>query len=103
MYRLFSLLLSVMPILMMAQNSEVISLNEDWQFSKVNDTVWYDAAIPGSVQSDLIRHGVLPDPFYGTNEKDIQWVEDEDWDYRKTFVLVPINSIVMMPTSFLKD
>ena len=87
MYRLFSLLLSMMPILMMAQNSEVISLNEDWQFSKVNDTVWYDAAIPGSVQSDLIRHGVLPDPFYGTNEKDIQWVEDEDWDYRKTFVL----------------
>ncbi|HHX32100.1 MAG TPA: glycoside hydrolase family 2 protein, partial [Bacteroidales bacterium] len=76
-----------MPLFLMAQFSETISLNEGWQFSQVNDSVWYDADVPGSVQADLIRHNVLPDPFYGTNEKDIQWVEDEDWDYRKTFVV----------------
>ena len=87
MYRLFLVVFAVMPIMMMAQKSETISLNENWQFSQVNDTVWYDAETPGSVQADLIRHGVLPDPIYGTNEKDIQWVEDEDWNYRKSFVV----------------
>ena len=87
MHRLFSIFFCLMPLIMMAQKREVISLNEYWQFSQVNDTVWYDAEIPGSVQADLIRHGVLPDPFYGTNEKEIQWVEDQDWDYRKTFIV----------------
>ena len=87
MKRLISIVFSLMPLFLMAQYSEIISLNEGWQFSQVNDSVWYDAEVPGSVQADLIEHGVLPDPFYGTNEKDIQWVEDEDWDYRKTFVV----------------
>ena len=87
MYRLFIIVFSLMPLIMLAQKNEIISLNDHWQFSQVNDTVWHDAEIPGSVQADLIRHGVLPDPFYGTNEKDIQWVEDKDWDYRKTFVV----------------
>ena len=87
MYRFFILLFSVMPIFIMAKQSEVINLNDHWQFSQVNDTVWYDAEIPGSVQADLIRHGVLPDPFYGSNEKNIQWVEDKDWDYINSFIV----------------
>lgn len=68
----------------MAQKSNVITLNQDWQFSQVGDTISYDAVVPGSIQADLIRNGVLPDPFYGTNERELQWVEDEDWDYKKT-------------------
>lgn len=36
---------------------------------------------------DLVRHGVLPDPFYGTNEEKVQWVEDENWDFRKSFTV----------------
>jgi len=39
------------------------------------------------VQHDLIRHKVLSDPFYGTNEKLIQWVEDENWDFKKSFTV----------------
>lgn len=81
-----------------AQQSETISLNEGWQFAQVNEAIqsdpsdtlagqWYEAEVPGSVQRDLIRHGVLPDPYYGTNEKLVQWVEDEDWDFKKTFTV----------------
>ena len=62
-------------------------MNEGWQFSQMNKETWYDAEVPGSVQRDLVRHGVLPDPFYGTNEELVQWVEDENWDFRKTFVV----------------
>jgi beta-mannosidase len=53
----------------------------------MNKDQWYDAEVPGSVQRDLVRHGVLPDPFYGTNEEKVQWVEDENWDFRKSFTV----------------
>lgn len=65
--------------------AQTISLNEGWQFSQKGKDTWYDAEVPGSVQRDLIRHGVLPDPYYGTNEEKVQWPEMEDWDFRKTF------------------
>ncbi len=75
----------------------MLQLNDGWQFAQANNpdqskdsestSLWYDAEVPGSVQRDLIRHGVLPDPYYGTNEKLIQWVEDKDWDFRKTFMV----------------
>ena len=29
--------------------------------------------------------GLIPDPFYGTNEDSLQWIELEDWEYRTTF------------------
>ena len=29
----------------------------------------------------------IPDPFYGTNEKDLYWVSEKDWEYTKTFKL----------------
>ena len=70
-----------------AQTGETISLNNGWQFSQMNKDQWYDAEVPGSVQRDLVRHGVLPDPFYGTNEEKVQWVEDENWDFRKSFTV----------------
>jgi beta-mannosidase len=44
------------------------------------------AVVPGCVHTDLLRDGKIPDPFYGTNEKALQWIEKTDWEYRSTFV-----------------
>jgi beta-mannosidase len=44
------------------------------------------AEVPGCVHTDLLRAGKIPDPFYGTNEKALQWIEHTDWEYRSTFV-----------------
>lgn len=68
-------------------SAQTISLNNGWEFSQKNKDTWYKAEVPGSVQRDLIRHGVLPDPYYGTNENDVQWPEVEDWDFKKTFTV----------------
>lgn len=65
--------------------AQTISLNEGWQFTQKGKDTWHDAEVPGSVQRDLIRLGILPDPYYGTNENDVQWPELEDWDFRKSF------------------
>lgn len=75
------------PFILSAQQVATLSLNEGWEFSQMNTNQWYGAEVPGSVQRDLARHNVLPDPFYGANEEKIQWVEDENWDFRKTFTI----------------
>lgn len=75
----------ITSILAFAQQSETVSLNDGWQFSQKNKNEWRDAEVPGSVQRDLIRHKILPDPYYGTNENDVQWPEREDWDFKKSF------------------
>lgn len=67
--------------------SDVMLLNTDWEFSRVGTEKWMSAVVPGTVHQDLIRHKLLPDPFYGTNEKLIQWVENEDWEYRTSFTV----------------
>jgi Beta-galactosidase/beta-glucuronidase len=76
-----------MPLFLSAQQSETLSLNDGWQFSQMNKEQWYDAQVPGSVQRDLVHHNVLPDPYWGTNEVQVQWVEDENWDFKKTFAV----------------
>lgn len=67
--------------------SDVMLLNTDWEFSQAGTEKWMSAVVPGTVHQDLIRHKLLPDPFYGTNEKQIQWVENEDWEYRTSFTV----------------
>ncbi|MDR0334154.1 MAG: glycoside hydrolase family 2 protein [Dysgonamonadaceae bacterium] len=82
-----SLLMCAITIFAFAQQNEKISLNEDWQFTQTGKNEWREAEVPGSVQRDLIHHGILPDPFVGINEQKIQWVEDYNWDFKKTFEL----------------
>lgn len=66
-------------------NSEIVSLNKGWTFAQFGTDNWRSAIVPGTVHQDLLRHKLLPNPFYGTNEKKIQWVESEDWEYKTTF------------------
>ena len=54
---------------------------------RIRNRKWLDARVPGTVHNDLIRHNLIPDPFFGTNEKQIQWVENRDWEYRTAFQL----------------
>ena len=52
----------------------------DWQFSWHNQ--WYPATVPGFIHTDLMANGIIPDPYYGTNEDSVQWVYDErQWVY----------------------
>ncbi|HET6430522.1 MAG TPA: hypothetical protein VFJ30_19080 [Phycisphaerae bacterium] len=44
-----------------------------------------DATVPGSVHQDLMREGILPDPFVGDNTDHCLWVEMKDWWYSRRF------------------
>ena len=58
-----------------------------WEFFEPRSQQWLAAQVPGCVHTDLLRHGLIPDPFYGSNELALQWIEREDWQYRLVFDL----------------
>lgn len=64
-----------------------LSLNGEWKFKQCGESEWLNANVPGCNYLDLIANDKIPDPFYGTNEKDLYWVSEKDWEYTKTFKL----------------
>lgn len=64
-----------------------LDLDGVWQFKAVDEQEWLDAYVPGSVHSDLLRAGRIPDPFYRDNELKVQWVEKKEWEYRRSFTV----------------
>ncbi len=59
-------------------------LNEGWSFTQAGKEEWRSAEVPGVVQTDLLRHALIPDFMQGSNIDSVQWVENEDWIYRRT-------------------
>jgi len=64
---------------------EILKLDGEWEFKAVKDKKWRKAKVPGCVHLDLMENGLIPDPFVGENELEVQWVEKEDWIYRRKF------------------
>ena len=61
-----------------------------WQFRNVSErSSWKPAVVPGCVHRDLLRLKLIPDPFWGANESELQWIEERIWEYRTTF-FVPV-------------
>ncbi len=83
------LFLAVLFLLLSARSfSQLVSIpfQSSWQFRKAGDTKWYTAEVPGTVHTDLLLNKLIPDPFYRDNEKKIQWIEKEDWEYKTVFI-----------------
>lgn len=62
-----------------------------WRFREASakPAAWLPARVPGCVHTDLLRAGEIPDPFFGTHELDLQWIEERDWEYRAEFTAPP--------------
>ncbi len=43
------------------------------------------ATVPGSVHTDLLAAGLIPDPYLDSNEHVLAWIGACDWEYRTTF------------------
>jgi beta-mannosidase len=63
---------------MHAQGFEKSLSHDNWKFRKKNDKSWLPAVVPGTVHTDLFANSIIPDPFYGNNEKEMQWIENGD-------------------------
>jgi beta-mannosidase len=66
-------------------------LDAQWEFRAGSKTDraelqdWHPAQVPGVVQTDLLKDGLIPDPFYQDNDTRLQWIGLTDWEYRATF------------------
>ena len=61
------------------------NLKNGWQFKEKNSDTWLSANVPSSVHLDLFENNLIKDPFYGTNEKDLQWISEVEWVYKLIF------------------
>lgn len=82
---MFTVVLLILNALL-PQNTEHV-LNSGWKFQQYGQTEWMDARVPGSVYTDLLLNKKIAHPYKGTNEKDLQWIEKENWIYQCVFAL----------------
>lgn len=70
-----------------AQFSQRNLSSENWQFRNSKDQNWLPAKVPGTVHLDLMNNKIIQDPYKDENEKKVQWIENEDWDYQTAFMV----------------
>ena len=58
-----------------------VALPGPWRMRAVGEPQWLPATVPGTVHTDLLAAGRIPDPFWRTHERDVQWVDKLDWEY----------------------
>ena len=68
-------------------NYTVVRLNKGWTYEDVEGEHKGSAIVPGTIHTDLLNNNQIEDPFYRTNEKDLQWIDKKDWVYQKTFTV----------------
>lgn len=70
----------------MSPSPKPFFLHHDWEF-RGHDRTWRSATVPGCVHRDLQDHGIIGDPFFGTRELELKWIEETPWHYRTSFHL----------------
>jgi len=68
------------------RNTQKLPLQYNWQL--ITDTVGtISAKVPGTVHTDLLAAGIIPDPFFDQQEEALRWMEERDWVYHCEFEL----------------
>jgi beta-mannosidase len=75
-----------------SQQRKVVQLDYGWLFKQQDGsdsarTLRQTAMFPTNIHLDLLAHILIPDPFIGTNEAEVQWVGDQNWVYQCSFNL----------------
>ncbi|NME71019.1 glycoside hydrolase family 2 protein [Flammeovirga aprica JL-4] len=87
---LFSIVALCYGTVSLAQVDQFI-INKGWEFKQADKNEWLSATVPGCVHTDLLDHKKIEDPYFGTNEKKVQWVDKKDWVYKTTFKVNDLN------------
>lgn len=63
---------------------EKVYLKENW-ILKNQKIGTISAKVPGCVHTDLLANGIIKDIYYRDNNKEAQWIENENWEYSCVF------------------
>lgn len=60
---------------------------KNWSYRKHGESQWTKGRQTETTEifADLLANKTIPDPFIDDDEKKVQWVGEEDWDYQVTF------------------
>ncbi|MFF8473813.1 glycoside hydrolase family 2 protein [Streptomyces sp. NPDC015414] len=65
---------------------ETVELAEGWSLEHEGRPL--PARVPGCVHTDLLAGGLIPDPFLGLNEREVDWVGRRGWSYDRHLAAV---------------
>ncbi|MCO6475992.1 MAG: hypothetical protein J5I94_05185, partial [Phaeodactylibacter sp.] len=66
-------------------NMKIAEIRDGWQLRQAGIGSWMPTTVPGSIHTALMANGIIEDPFYRLNEKSLQWIDKNNWEYRATF------------------
>ena len=61
----------------------VLNLNNGWWITYKYRK--YPASVPGDITLDLYNGGLIKDPYYGLNHRNLHWITDTDFEYENKF------------------
>ncbi|MET0359018.1 MAG: glycoside hydrolase family 2 protein, partial [Pararhizobium sp.] len=73
------------PEMTEAATTHTTDLSGTWTLSSLDAKHTLTMPVPGDVHSALLAAGIIPDPYVGRNEADVQWVAEQDWVLERTF------------------
>ncbi len=66
-----------------------IELDGTWRMRRIGDEDWIPAVVPGSYLNDLLRSGLIPDPYYRDLEAVAKKECEKDCEYERSFDVDP--------------
>ena len=60
---------------------------KDWKLKKLPDGYVVNAHVPGDITQDIYQAGLISDPRFGLNFKDLDWIVKSDFEYNGRFTL----------------
>lgn len=60
-------------------------LNGAWQWRAADENTLHEGNVPGSIMGDMLKLGLMDDPFWRTNEYTAKELSRKDYIYTKTF------------------
>jgi len=70
----------------------VIDLSGQWRLASAEGDHATNMTIPGDVHTALHEASIIPDPYLGRNENDVQWVAHRDWIIERRFTVDDVDA-----------
>lgn len=70
----------------------VTDLSGQWRLASAEGDHATNMTIPGDVHTALHEASIIPDPYFGRNENDVQWVAHRDWIIERRFTVDEVDA-----------
>jgi hypothetical protein len=75
-----AVILSLFKMPIAAQNTIDLGTAQ-WTLSNPTYNISISGSVPSQAHLDLYEHGVIPDPYFGTNDVGLRWIAETNWTY----------------------